>query len=353
MDVVVLAGGGGTRLWPLSHPARPKPFLPLLGDETLIQRTVRRIVSVTDDSPVTVVTDARYEGLVRGQLPGVRIIAEPVGRNTAAAVALAALSLNGPLDAVMAVLPADHDVTDEGTFVGVLRTAADHLATGVFGIEMPLVTLGIEPDRPATEYGYLRPRLAAGGEIGGLTAYPLEAFVEKPDPERAAELLSRPGTAWNAGIFLWRRRAILDAFARYASDIATTIGDGLERDALAESYEEVRATSIDRAVMEPAATDGLVVMASADVGWSDLGSWTTLLALLGAHGTGRVVPPGERVHAGPTDLVVERIDGRLALHDGPRDTLARGPVAVLLGTAPDRAIVEALISRTSAAEGMP
>jgi mannose-1-phosphate guanylyltransferase len=351
MDIVVLAGGGGTRLWPLSDPARPKPFLPLLGEETLIQRTVARIAPIADPSQVTVITDGRYATLVGEQLPDVRVVAEPAGRNTAAAVALAACSLKGPPNDVMIILPADHDVADEGTFVEVLRAAADHLATGAFGISAPLVALGIEPDRPATEYGYLRPCLDDGGEVGGLTAYPLEAFVEKPDAERATSLIAEKGTAWNAGIFLWRRRAILDALDAYAADIISVIRDGLARGDLAAAYEEVRATSIDRAVMEPAASEGIVVMGGMHVGWSDLGSWTALLARLGARGTGRVVPPGEAARAGPTDLVVARVDGRLVLDDGPRDILASAPVAVLEGTAPDRAIVEALISRVSAAEG--
>jgi mannose-1-phosphate guanylyltransferase len=352
MDIVVLAGGGGTRLWPLSDPARPKPFLPLLGDETLIQRTVARVRPLAEPTGITVVTDDRYAALVREQIPEARVIAEPVGRNTAAAVALAALSLDGVPDEVMAILPADHAIADEPAFVDLLA-GVGRLAGGALGVASPLVTLGIRPDRPATEYGYLRPRLAAGGEVEGLLAYPLEAFVEKPDASRAAALVARPGTAWNAGIFVWRRRAILDALERYAADIVATIRDGLDRDALAEAYEDVRATSIDRAVMESAAADGLVVMVSADVGWSDLGSWTALLVRLGARGTGRIVPPGVAASAGPDDLVVERAAGRLVVHSGPRDILAASPIAVLEGAAPDRAIVDALISRVSGAEGQP
>lgn len=351
MRIVVLAGGGGTRLWPLSDPSLPKPFLPLLGDESLIQRTVHRLAPLVRASEVTVVTDTRYASLVRRQLPDVRVVAEPFGRNTAAAVALAALAVPGTPDEVTAILPADHRVVDEAGFRRLLATAADHLAVGVFGIGSPLVTLGIEPDRPATEYGYLRPRLDAGGTIEGLDAYPLAAFEEKPTPARATELLAAPGTAWNAGIFLWRRRAILDALDAYAPDILATVRGGLERGDLTGAYEAVRATPIDRAVMEPAAADGRVVMARADIGWSDLGSWTALLDLLGARGTGRVLPAGEPGAIGPHDLAIERVEGRIVLHDGPRDILAAGPVALLLGTARDRAILEQLILRTSAVEG--
>jgi mannose-1-phosphate guanylyltransferase len=350
LEIAVLAGGGGTRLWPLSDPARPKPFLPLLGDETLIQRTVARVAPIAAQSSVTIVADGRYADLIRDQLPGTRLLAEPVGRNTAAAVALAALSLTSPPDEVMAILPADHVIADEAAFVDVLRSAADRLATGAFGIASPLVTLGVKPDRAATEYGYLLPRLSDGTETDDFVAYPLEAFVEKPDEDRAVELLRRPGTAWNAGIFLWRRQAILEAFDRHAGDVTATLSAGLRRHRLVEAYEEVRAAPIDRAVMEPAAADGLVVMATADVGWSDLGSWTVLLGQLGARGSGRVVPPGERARVGADDLVVRRDAGRLVLDTGPRDILAEGPVAILVGTAPDRAIVEALISRTAAAE---
>jgi mannose-1-phosphate guanylyltransferase len=350
VDIVVLAGGGGTRLWPLSDPARPKPFLPLLGNETLIQRTVARIAPVAEASRVTIVADGRYGRLIRDQLPGVRLVAEPVGRNTAAAVALGALSLGGSPDEVMVVLPADHVIRDEQAFLDVLRAAADQLATGAFGIPSPLVTLGIAPDRPATEYGYLLPRSGYGADTGRIVAFPLEAFEEKPEPDRAAELLRRPGTAWNAGIFLWRRWAILEALERYAEDIVAAVRDGLRHDDLESVYEGIRTTSIDRAVMEPAAADGLVVMAAANVGWSDLGSWTILLERLGARGSGRVVSSGDLARAGPDDLIVRRDAGRLVLDTGPRDILAEGPIAILAGTAPDRAIVEALISRTAEAE---
>jgi mannose-1-phosphate guanylyltransferase len=350
MEVVVLAGGGGTRLWPLSDPARPKPFLPLLGDETLIQRTVARIAPL-GPSRVTVVTDRRYEDLVRAQLPGVGILAEPMGRNTAAAVALAAVAGTGSADEVMVVLPADHDVAAEDAFAGVLGAAAEHLAVSSFGIDGPLVTLGIEPDRPATEYGYLRPRLDAGGLVGSLQAYPLASFEEKPDAARAAELVATAGVSWNAGIFLWQRGAIVDALERYAPGIVEAVGRSADQAALEKAYRALPSRSIDVAVMEPAATDGRVVMGGMRVGWSDIGSWAALLGRLGAHGTGRVIQPDESARAEDGDLLVMRDAGLLRLLDGPRDILASDPVALLEGAAPDRPIVEALIERVTAAEG--
>src|SRR5689334_18191394 len=170
MYAVILAGGGGTRLHPLSTPERPKPFLPLTGDRTLLQATIDRLRGVTDD--VTIVTDRRYERYIREQAPDVAIVLEPMARNTAAAIALAALTIDRPDDDVMVVLPADHVVTNVPVFQGVLRGAAG-LAAGSFGIEDPLVTLGIRVDRAATEYGYLIPDLERGDTVGGLRGYPL------------------------------------------------------------------------------------------------------------------------------------------------------------------------------------
>ena len=159
MYAVIMAGGGGTRLHPLSRPERPKPFLPLTGSESLLQATVARLDGVTDD--ITVVTDRRYERLVRSQLPGVAVLTEPLGRNTAAAIALAALAIDRPQDDVMLVLPADQTVARTDEFGRVLQ-GAGQLAEGSFGVEDPLVTLGIRVDRPATEYGYLIPDLDRG-----------------------------------------------------------------------------------------------------------------------------------------------------------------------------------------------
>src|ERR1044072_498971 len=149
MYAVILAGGGGTRAHPLSRPERPKPFLPLLAERSLLQGTVDRLSGVTDH--VTVVTDARYRELVEMQAPGVDVLVEPMGRNTAAAMALATLVIDRPEDEVMVILPADQTVEDERIFSEVLTAAAEHLATGAFGVEDPLVTLGIQVDRPAIE----------------------------------------------------------------------------------------------------------------------------------------------------------------------------------------------------------
>jgi mannose-1-phosphate guanylyltransferase len=350
MYAVILAGGGGTRLHPLSRPERPKPFLPLLDDRSLLQRTVERLTGLTSD--VTVVTDRRYERLVREQVPSAALVVEPLGRNTAAAIALATLAIERPDDEVMLVLPADQTVEDGGTFRAVLRQA-ERLATGSFEIDDPLVTLGTRIDRPATEYGYLIPDLARGQTTDDLRAYPLLRFEEKPKPARAEELAKQEGVAWNAGIFLWRRRTITAALGRYTGLLQSLGPMAGTRSSLERAYEAIqRPVSIDYAVMEGAAQSGQVVMASMDVGWSDLGSWTALLAALGARGSGAVVQAGETVQVEHDDLVVRRIGDRLGVIAPPergRMTAAQ-PIAVLRGTGPDRMLVEQLLERCAEPE---
>ena len=349
MYAVIMAGGGGTRLHPLSRPERPKPFLPLLGADSLLQATAARLP--TDD--ITVVTDRRYERVVRDQLPRAQVVLEPMGRNTAAAIALVTAAVDRPDDEVMLVVPADAHIVDEAVYTAALRAAAMHVATGACGVTDPLVTFGTQVTHAATEYGYLLPHLERRESIEGLDIYPLKAFEEKPKPARAEELLETAGVAWNAGIFLWRRRAIRAALDRYTG-LMQLIGPTVEAPVLLEhAYEQLKPVSIDYAVMESAARNGEVVMGSMDVGWSDLGSWTALLAAIGARGEGGVVQPGETVTVEDGDLVVRRVDGRLGVIVPPErgSMTAAQPIAVLRGAAPDLARIRELIDRCAGPEG--
>jgi mannose-1-phosphate guanylyltransferase len=358
MYALILAGGGGTRLWPLSRPDRPKPFLPLLGEESLFQRTVRRIEPLVGRDAIYCVTDQRYGHLVRTQAPHVQLIVEPNGKNTAAAIALATAAIDRDDDEVMVVLPADQWIEREDLFGAVLTTAAERLATESFGVEDPLVTLGVRPTYPATQYGYLRPDTMRGQRIEGLEAYPLLAFEEKPGEARARELINLPGTAWNAGMFAWRRRAIRAALEKYTPLmvlVGTAVGSDL---ALTSAYDRITPISIDVAVMEGAARDRRVVMGAMNVGWSDLGSWTALLDALAGGGTGsrggatgRVLQPGDAVAAGPHDLVIKPHDGRLVVERPAVGTLvADGVWAHLAGASSLAAEVDALLDRCARQE---
>ena len=335
MYVVILAGGGGTRLWPLSRPDRPKPFLPLVGAETLLQRTVRRILPLVDETDVFVVADRRYGQLIRDQVPDVGLIVEPTSRNTAAAIALAAAVILRPDDEVMVVLAADHWITDEDGFRDVDRVAAEVLALGAFEIEQPLVTLGVRPTFPSTDYGYLRPDTMRGSKVEGVRVNPLLGFEEKPADARARELINLPGVAWNAGMFAWQRGAIRAALEKYtplSMLIDQAVGSEL---ALANAYDRISPISIDRAVMESAAADHHVVMGAMDVGWSDLGSWTALLAVIAGEradgATGRVVQPGETFEVGVDDLVIRPVGGRLVVESGPAIAAGSGGTIVADG----------------------
>jgi mannose-1-phosphate guanylyltransferase len=353
MYAVVMAGGGGTRLWPLSRPETPKPFLPLLDARSLLQRTVDRIVNQAElglrPEDVAVVTERRYGPMVREQLPGVHVVAEPHGRNTAAAIALATLRFERDPAEVMLVLPADAwiEPDHDQVYRSVLAAAEGIARDGAFGVEAPLVTIGVKANHPSTEYGYLIPDLDAATRIDGIHAYQLQGFEEKPDLTRAGQLYAQLGVSWNAGIFLWQRRAIRDAIDRYTG-LITMIGTvAASESGLEAAYDRLRPVSIDRAVMEGAASDRRAAMATADVGWSDLGTWTQLLAALGGSGQGRVVAPNEAAKAGADDLVIERVAGRLGLSAGPRDILAQSPVALLEGAGASRGPVEALVTRVA------
>ena len=339
MYAVILAGGGGTRLWPLSRPDRPKPFLRLVGDRSLLRATFDRVLPLLDGpDDATVVVDRRHVELVRAELPEVparNVLAEPMGRNTAAAVALAAVALERAAGEVMVVLPADHLVVDEDGFRALLARAG----AVAMAADCPLVTMGIAPTGPETGYGYV----VAAGSRAEAGAHAVRRFVEKPPAAAAAALLAGPdAVAWNAGIFLWQRRAILDAFEAHAPDILGVVRDGLAGgpETLDAAYATVRATSIDYAVLEPASLAGRVAMLRADVGWSDLGSWAALRDALVARAVGAGDPAGS-VGSGPrrdvgSEGTLVLAGQRLVVTLGLRDTIVVDTPDALLVCAADR-----------------
>ena len=275
---VIMAGGSGVRFWPQSRRHRPKQLLNIVGEKTMIRATVDRIAPVTPFDRMMVVTGTRHAENILKQIPEIpesSIVAEPVSRNTAPCVALAAYKLakNDP-DAVMVVLPADHLITKEDEFRSVLE-AAKKLA---FDTE-DLLTFGIVPDRAETGYGYIHVG-AKVTEFNGLKAHRVERFVEKPDIKTAQSYLKLGNYLWNSGMFIWKVSSIIKAIERYLPVVAKAmeklypaLNTPDEAKALELVYEGLPDISIDYGVMERA--DNVLVI-PIDVGWNDVGSWTSL-----------------------------------------------------------------------------
>lgn len=309
---VILCGGGGTRLWPRSRPERPKPFLPLLGERTLFQQTLDRVADLSVFGAPMIVAGDTHLPLIREQAPadGLSLVAEPVGRNTAPAIALAAHRLDP--QQLMLVCPSDHYVADPQAFVTAVRSAAELAQQGY------LVSLGITPDRPETGYGYIR----RGAELGG--GFVVDAFVEKPDRATAKQFLADGGYSWNGGIFLFSAGHYLEELAVHrpamAKQIEEAVSGGAEADGVfrpdAARFEAIEGDSIDYAVMEQ--TDR-AAMVPATMGWSDIGNWQALAEARQGQSRGRhdvldgrnvfIDSDGPRVSvAGLSDIIVV-VDG--------------------------------------------
>ncbi|NCO69574.1 MAG: mannose-1-phosphate guanylyltransferase, partial [Acidobacteria bacterium] len=284
---VVMAGGSGTRFWPLSRAARPKQLLPFAGGRSLLAATVERLAPLVGSDRTLIVTNATVAEAVRADLPdlpGDAILAEPVGRDTAPCIGWVAwrLAQTHP-DAVMVVLPADHVIPDGAALCRALTDAAA-IARSTGG----LVTLGLAPTRPETGYGYLE----LGDEAIVATAHTarrVRRFVEKPDQAHAVAYLAAGNYRWNSGMFAWTVAAIVAAIRRHLPELAAGLDELAlltshvgEAAALAEVYPRLHRTSIDFGVMEHAAEVWAVPVGFA---WSDVGSWLGLEEVLGDAGS--------------------------------------------------------------------
>lgn len=316
--IAIMAGGVGSRFWPGSREARPKQFLDMLGTgKSLLQLTVERFLPICPASHIFIVTNAMYKDLVKEQLPDFsdnQILCEPSRNNTAPCVCYTAMKL-ADLDpeANFVIAPSDHIVLKEQAFLDKISLALDFAANN-----NALLTLGIQPSRPDTGYGYIQMESEAEAGI-----YKVKRFAEKPDTDTARAFLETGEYLWNAGIFIWNVRSILEAFQQHAPDIFECLANGNGRWNSAEEqpfidtyYPTTRNVAVDVAIMEQATN---VYTIPAEFGWSDLGTWASLHLELPKDAHGNSLVGGETLPIDTTDCLVRTPPGKLTvlkdLHD--------------------------------------
>ena len=292
---VIMAGGSGTRFWPLSRHLFPKQLLRIGGEQTLIQQTMQRVAGCAKPSHVLISTNGAQAELIKGQLADWKddlkdnYVLEPEGRNTAPAIALAAVEiLARDPEALMLVVPADHVVTGQRDFEAAVKLASQLASDGY------LVTFGIEPIRPETGYGYIKPNSnVVLGKQGKLRGYRVQKFVEKPNAAKAAQYLKAGNYFWNSGMFVWRAATILEEIRRYQPGVAKTMDwirelktVGAARQAIDDAYRAAPSVSIDNGVMEQSSKSAVVPVSFT---WSDVGSWGSLDEVAAKNKSGNVM----------------------------------------------------------------
>ena len=331
MFAIVMAGGAGTRLWPLSRRRTPKQLLALTGETSLLQQTVARLGTLLKPHDIYVITGQSHVRATQEQLPQLpadNVLGEPLARSTAVAAGLATVLARRESDEVALVLPADHFVADEGAFADALREAGRAAERGY------LVTLGVVPTHPATGYGYIK----AGDPLHPSSPTALvERFVEKPDASHAETFLAEGGYSWNAGIFVWRVYAYRQALERFQPQLAQAFDRIAALNRIPGWMSEVRdileplpAVTIDVGIAEPAAAEGRMAIVPLDAGWSDIGSWSALLEALTQSSGADLVASGPHLDRGSR---------RVLVHGGDRLIVTVGLEDVIIVDTPDALLV--------------
>jgi mannose-1-phosphate guanylyltransferase len=338
---VIIAGGKGTRFWPLSRGRRPKQLLKIIGRKSLIEETAERVYPVSGRNQTLVVTIADQVNALRRELSNLskhNFLAEPQGKNTAPCIGLAALEvINRRPDAVMIVLPADHWVGDGAAFRRTLKAAAV-LAQR----HEQLITIGIRPNYPETGYGYIVKGKAVAGNNSS-APFRVKRFTEKPT-YAAAQRLIRGRSLWNSGIFVWKASLLLELLARYQPAIAKGLesikraasGQSLAepgtklRAIIAREYRKMPSLSIDYGVMEKAGSAGKVLTLEADFDWSDVGSWSAVHRLLRKDGNGNA-SQGRWLGVGAKNCLIHAPDRLVTLIGMENAVIVDTPDALLVG----------------------
>ena len=334
---LIMAGGSGTRLWPLSRQGLPKQAIELIDNRTMFQHAVDRLETLLPPEQVLVVTAREHAEVLAAQVPHIptqNFIIEPLARGTAGAIGLAAVYLRQRVeDAVLAVLTADHYIRDVNKFRHTLSAAA-HVAR-----EGAIVTLGIHPSFPSTGFGYIR-RGSQVRQADSFEVYAVDRFVEKPDAARAQEFLESGLYSWNSGMFIWQVGRIMAEFARqmpafYAQlqTVEAALGSPREAQVLAEVWPQVRKETIDYGVMEGAQN---VVIIPVDIGWTDIGDWAAIYALHQANEAGNVVVGAQHVGVGTSSTFIQA-GKKLVATIGLEDVIIIDTDDALLVCARDRA----------------
>ena len=303
---LIMAGGKGTRFWPLSTEEKPKQFLNLIGEETMIQMTVNRIKPIIPMERIFVCTGERYVDLVKEQLPELpdsNIIVEPEGRNTAPCIALSAFVIKRYFkNANMVVLPSDHLIKDEEEFRNVIESANEFVNNN----DEAIITLGMEPTRAETGYGYIR----YGNENQSVNKHKVikvDAFVEKPNKEKAKEYLKEGNYLWNGGMFLWSVNNILEQINKYSNDTYKAlerleeVDEEFMQSFINNNYEYTEAISIDYAVLEKSKD---IYVVPSNFGWDDVGSWEALDRYREKDTHGNVLVGSAKVVESESNLVI-------------------------------------------------
>lgn len=337
---VIMAGGGGTRLWPVSRRQRPKHMLPLIEERTLFQATVQRLEGLFPPERIFVVTVARQAEELRRQAPRIpaeNFLLEPEPRGTASVVGLAAVALRSrDPQAVMTVLPSDHYIRNQDLFHLLVRIAVDVAHKGY------LVTLGITPTYPSTGYGYIQ-RGEPLTEEGLYPVYRVVKFKEKPDEAQAREMLRRGDHSWNSGMFIWRVEDILEEIGHHMpglksvlDEIAAAWNTPSRESVLQALWPTLETETIDYGVMERA--ENVAVLPASGLGWSDVGSWDSLFDVLLADENGNIVFSGQHMSLETHNSLVYGNNGeRLVVTIGVEDLIVVDSGDVLLICRRDRA----------------
>lgn len=317
---IIMAGGIGSRFWPISRTSHPKQFIDILGTgKTLIQQTYDRFLKVCPPENIFIATNEIYSDLVKTQLPGIgdqQILTEPVMRNTAPCIAYGCFKIESiNPDAVICVAPSDHLILDEPAFVSTIERSME-TATG----NDCLITLGIKPSRPDTGYGYIQ----FTDQTINSDFHKVKTFTEKPSLDIAKSFIQSGDFLWNAGIFIWSAKAITEAFGKYLPDINDIFVDArsvynteTEKSYIHTAYQQCTNISIDYGVMEKASN---VYVLPSEFGWSDLGTWASIYQLAEKDYVGNAVIPSERVIMyDSSNCMVSVPEGKLVVLQGLHD----------------------------------